>query len=38
VAFGALLLGALSRVEVEQALAHRCAAPRPRRVHLRAAA
>lgn len=38
VAFGALLLGALSRVDVEQALAHRCAAPRPRRVRLRAAA
>jgi len=38
VTFGALLLGALSRVDVEQALAHRGAAPRPRRARLRAAA
>jgi len=38
VTFGALLLGALARADVEQALERRCAAARPRRVRLRAAA
>jgi CBS domain-containing protein len=38
VTFGALLLGAVARGDVEQALARRCAAPGPRRVRLRAAA
>jgi CBS domain-containing protein len=38
VTFGALLLGAVARVDVEQALARRCAAPGPRALRGRAAA
>jgi CBS domain-containing protein len=38
VTFGALLLGAVARIDVEQLLAHRCAGARPRGVRLRAAA
>jgi CBS domain-containing protein len=38
VTFGALLLGAVARHDVEQALARPCAAPRPRVARVRAAA
>jgi CBS domain-containing protein len=38
VTFGALLLGAVARVDVEQALVRRCAAPGPRPSRVRAAA
>jgi CBS domain-containing protein len=38
VTFGALLLGAVTRADVEHALGRRCAAPRPRAARMRAAA